>query len=81
MCLFSQCSTCFKQHCDDEHFVARNMKRIIIIDLLHKLIVNQVGHLPRIIISFIIVIIINNDGDVRVRGGGIGGGGGRGSYV
>ena len=34
---------------DDEHRVARNMYRIIIINVLHNLIVHQVGHLPRFV--------------------------------
>jgi len=31
----------------DEHRVARNMCRITIINVLHNVIVHQVGHLPR----------------------------------
>jgi len=34
---------------DDEHRVARNMYRIIIINTLYNVIVHQVGHLPRVI--------------------------------
>jgi len=35
---------------DDEHRAARNMYRIIIINVLYNVIVHQVGHLPRIYI-------------------------------
>jgi len=34
---------------DDEHGVARNMYRIIIINALYNVLVHQVGHLPRAI--------------------------------
>jgi hypothetical protein len=33
---------------DDEHRVARNMYRIIILNVLYNVIVHQVGHLPRV---------------------------------
>jgi len=34
---------------DDEHNVARNMQRIVIINVLYNVIVHQVGHLPRVV--------------------------------
>ena len=34
---------------DDEHRVARNMYRIIIINVLYNIFVHQVGHLSRVI--------------------------------
>ena len=36
---------------DDEHNVARNMHRIIIINILYNVIVHQVGHLPKCCIN------------------------------
>ena len=38
---------------DDEHSVARNMQRIIIINVLRNVIVHQVGHLPRVVLDLI----------------------------
>jgi len=47
----SNCINTINTNClpDDEHSVALNMYRIIIINVLYKVIVHQVGHLPRVV--------------------------------
>jgi len=46
---YTRCCINTIRHPDDEHSVARNMWKIIIINILYKVIVHQVGHLPRVV--------------------------------
>ena len=48
---YTRCCINTVRPADDEHSVALNMQRIVIINVLYKVILHQVGHLPRVSIQ------------------------------